>query len=293
MLSSLSEQRKGELFVLLSALIWSLFPALTVFIVSTVPPILTAGLSMLISCILFSVVLTVRREWKGVREGKAMKDILIGTCINGIVFHGLVFYALSRTTAGNAIIVFEMEVLFAFLILSLVIKHEPFSFNHFIGAMFMVVGAFIILNPQASGVWNTGDTLILLATAIAPIGNLFQQKARRQVSAEHLLLVRSFLAGLFLVSLSFLVEEIPSTQAMFGMMPIIFLNGILVFGISKILWVESFIRIPITKANSIAAIAPFFGLIFAYFILSEVPTSSQLISIVPITLGVLMLMRRR
>lgn len=292
MISDLSVQRKGELYVLASCIIWAIFPAMTVFLIATVPPIALAGLTMLSSCVLFAIILTVRNGWSSVWKGTALKYILAGTVINGIGYHGLVFFAMSHTTAGNATIILQMEVFFAFIILSLLMKHEKFQLNHFLGAVLMVLGAFIILGKQTSGTLQSGDLIIVLATALAPFGNYFQQRARKEVSAQHILMIRSLLAGSFLLVLSRLLGESFSVEDAWGVAPMIFLNGFLVMGIAKIFWIEGFIRIPITKANSIAAIVPFFGLIFAYLILGEVPTQWQLLSIVPIVAGVLLLMRK-
>jgi drug/metabolite transporter (DMT)-like permease len=292
MLSDLSTHKKGEMFILLATLLWALFPSITALSLVSVPPMLLAGLSMLAACILFALILTVRREWTTLREGRAMKDILIGTGLNGILFYGIIFFAMKHTTAGNAVIVFQMEVLFAFLILSFLIKHEPFYFRHFIGALLMIFGAVIILLPHADGIWKSGDALILLATAIAPIGNFFQQRARQEVSSEHVLLIRSLLAGLFFIILSLYIGDLPSMETIWKALPIIFVNGFLLLGLTKIFWFEGFIRIPITKANSLATVGPFFGLIFAYLILGDIPDIVQIIAVVPIGLGMLILMRR-
>jgi drug/metabolite transporter (DMT)-like permease len=69
-------------------------------------------------------------------------------------------------------------------------------------------------------------------------------------------------------------------------------NGIFIFGLSKILWVEAIHRIPITKTISLACIQPLLTMIFAYFFLRQSATVVQLLSLVPMAVGMLLLTRR-
>ncbi len=288
-MTPLSKNQKGELLVFSEALIWSLFPVITILTYTTLMPLQSAAISTLISSMFFAVVLTIRRGWRECANAP-WKDILLTSLFIGVIFYVLEFTGLKYTTAGNASIMNLMEVFFSFLILSVLWKHETLGPLHVTGALCMVIGAMIILLPKSSG-WHPGDLIIMAACAFAPIGNKFAKRARDTVSSEFILFIRSLISGVVLCALAFLTEPTPSFDAVASSGGFLFVNGFLLFGFSKILWNEAVHLIPITKAISLASIAPLFTLIFAYFILHERIQLYQLAAFLPILIGVFLLTR--
>jgi len=238
----------------------------------------------------FAVVLTVRREWSDFFVYSAWKDLIFITLIIGVGFYGLMFLGIRQTTAGNASIVALMEVFFSFVILRLWGK-EFYGLKRMAGAVLMLVGAFTVLFRGADGV-NIGDLLILFATAIAPVGNFFQQRARLKVESNFILFVRSIGAGFFLLVLAYLTEKHVQVLELHQSIIFLFINGFFLLGLSKIFWIEGIHLIPITKANSLSSIKPAFTLVFAFFLLHEVPTLWQILGLVPIIIGVWLLTSR-
>ena len=168
---------------------------------------------------------------------------------------------------------------------------EQVTTRKVVGALTMVIGAIIIFSPKTSSL-NIGDFIILGATVFAPLGNYFQQKARKKVSSSVLLFMRSIISSIFLFVIASFVYQAPVFSDFLGSWIFLFINGFLFLGLSKIFWVEAIHRIPITKAISLATITPVFTLIFAFFILKEVPSLWQLIGIVPIMLGSLLIVQK-
>ena len=77
--------------------------------------------------------------------------------------------------------------------------------------------------------------------------------------------------------------------AVYHALPFLLISGIFLFGVSKILWIESIHRISVTKANALESIAPLFTIIFAWIILQQQPTLWQALSFAPSFIGVLLL----
>ena len=289
---SLSRTRTGELYVFFEAILWSLFPVLSRFSVQSFPPLFTAGLSTLISSLFFAGVLTFKKEWHELGVRAAWKDILLVTLYIGVVFYAILFIGLRYTTAGNASIMALMEVFFSFSILGVFLRHEYVRLRQVIGAICMVGGALLVLLPKTAG-WHGGDILIALGTIFTPLGNRYAQRAREKVSSECIMFVRSMVSGIVLLILSVFVEPLTTIQNIpSGMTLTVFLlNGFLVLGYSKLLWVEAVYLIPISKAISLASIAPFFTFLFAYLLLGEQMSLWQMASLFPILLGVYLLTR--
>ncbi|MFH0770544.1 MAG: DMT family transporter [Candidatus Peregrinibacteria bacterium] len=286
----LSETRKGELSIFLSTLLWSLFPVITILTFSGMGPMLSSALSTLFGALFFAIVLTVRGRWRELKMRSAWKDILLASVSIGIIFYGLMFLGLAHTTAGNASIVSLMEIFFSFLILGVIVRHEHLPFRRILGAVSMALGAAVILAPKSSG-WHSGDLLVLLATVFGPIGNFYAQRARRAVSAECIMFFRSVFSGLFLLCVAMLLEPIPSGAAFAGSFWFLVINGILLFGLSKILWIDGIHHIPITKAISLESMTPALTLLVAFFALGEPIMKYQILGFVPIVLGIWLLMR--
>lgn len=280
----LSESRKGETYVLSSALLWSLFPVFTRYTVLSLPPLFTAAIGTGISALFFVFSMTFRHQWRQLLVRSAWKDMLLTTLLIGSLYYAFIFVGIRHTTAGNASIMAMMEVFFSFLILGVLLKHEKIFAHHIAGALFMVIGVLFILLPKASA-WQIGDLLVIIATIFAPTGNMYAKRAREKVGSECILLVRSALSSILLLLLAFFFEPLPSFQEIGSSFPLLFLNGFLILGFSKILWIEGAYRIPISKAISLASITPLFTLVFAYLILGEKVTLYQIIGFIPIVVG--------
>ena len=286
-----SRDFKGELSLTMSAFLWSFAPVFLILTFSKIQPLYTAALSTLAAAIFFALMVTICRQWHEIRITNAWKDILLTTLMNGVLFYMLLFIGTSKTTAGNAGIVMQMEVFFSMFILGLW-KKEKMVFKHKIGAVLMIIGASIILFPGHLNI-NQGDLIILIATAFPPIGNYFTQKARKKVGPNMIMFIRSVIAGLFILLFASIFETAPSYFALSNSVFLIFINGIFLFGLPKIFWIEAIHRIPITKAISLSSVSPAFTLIFAYFILGEIPTAWQLLGLIPIIAGILFLTEYR
>lgn len=282
---------EGELYLLAETCLWSFLPIFSILAFSTIQPLYTLALSTVVAAVFFAFMISVRHEWHEIKIKKVWKDIFLMSLIIGILFYSFLFIGIGKTTAGNAGIMMQMEVFFSIFILGLW-KKEKIVFRHMIGAMLMVIGAIFILFPGHLTV-NTGDLIILMATAIPPIGNYFTQKARKKVSANTIMFLRSIFSGVFLLLLALIFETRPSYFDLSQSITFILVNGILLLGLSKIFWIEAIHRMPVTKAISLASIGPAFTLIFAYFILGEIPTVWQLLGLVPIISGVLLLTEYR
>lgn len=278
---------QGELFVFISAPLWGLFPIFSILAFSTLPPLYTAAFSTLFAVITFAIALTIKKEWHQLLIKSAWKDLLLTTIIIGVIFYPLIFIGLQKTTAGNASIIALMEIFFSMAILR-AWKKEHLKRKHILGAAFMVIGALLILF-QGELQLNEGDLIILIAAAIPPAGNYFAQQARKKVSSSTIMFVRSILAGLLVLLFAYAFEPTPTFNDINSSLLFLAINGIVLLGLTKIFWIEGIHRIPISKALSLSSINPAFTLIFAYLILSEIPTVWQIFGYIPMIIGILIL----
>ncbi|MFA7302750.1 MAG: DMT family transporter, partial [Candidatus Paceibacterota bacterium] len=190
-------------------------------------------------------------------------------------------------TPGNAAIISLLEILTSFLFFNVILK-EKIAKEHIIGACLMLLGAIIVLAPNFKGI-NIGDLLILFTTLVAPVGNLFQQKARKIASGEVVVFLRSLAAAPVIFVLAYLFGQHASLSSVQMSLPFLLINGVLLLGFSKLLWIEGIHRISVTKAMAFQGAGPLVTLLAAWALLEQVPTLWQLLSLLPLFLGVLFL----
>ncbi len=288
----LSEKQKGELSLYGQVLLSGLFPVITVLTVSAISPLYAAAIGTALSALFFAAVLTVRRRWALPKSRAVWTDILFAAFFIGIVFYTLIFIGYKHTSAGNGAVMSLMEVFFTFLIVNLLVKHERFVAIHAIGGLLMVSGALFILIPEWSGAVHSGDLLIVLATISAPIGNIFAKRARKQVSAEMLMFIRSIIGAFFLFLLAASFESAPALSTLLSLwFPLLF-SGFLYLGLSKLLWVEAIHRLPIAKTISLSATNIPLALLFAWMFLGQSPTGEQIAAMLPMIGGMFLLLKK-
>lgn len=280
-------ERQGEILIFLESILWGLFPIVSLLTFFHVPIFFTAAISSLLAALFFALVVTIQRNWKQPNVRDVWKELLLIGFLLGFTYYALIYLGLSMTTAGDASIMMLMEVFFSMVILKMWNK-EHLGGRIVAGAVFMVFGAFLILF-KGNFELNIGNLVILGATAVPPVGNYFSQQVRKKISSSLLLCIRSLIGSVLFFILAFSVEDVPLFGDIHDSLFFLFLNGFFLFGLSKILWVEAIHRIAITKAVALNALSPAFTIIFAYFLLSETPTASQLAGFLPIVLGVFLL----
>lgn len=281
----MNQERIGEFSILSKALIWSLFPIVTGVLVGVFTPIFALALSTTIAAGFFAIALTIQNKWHELLVREAWMDLFWVAMLNGVLFYGLFFTGLQYTSAGNASIIAMTEVFFTMVILGRVTKKEALNSATVIGGTLMVIGTLPIVF-QGTFTPNPGDLLILLAAASAPFGNLYTKQARTRVGPTAILFVRSVIAGISLFALSYAIDGAFPTTIPLGLLALFFMNGLIMLGFTKILWIEGIHRLTISKAISLLATNPVFTLFFAYLILGDIPTIFQLSGLVPILIGV-------
>jgi len=284
---ALSEQRKGELYIFSASTLGGFLPIGIVLTYAQVSGFVSLAWSTLFAAIFFAFLITYQGRWSELRNPLLWKHSVFITLFIGILFYGFYFSGLEYSTPGNVSIIILFQIFTSFVFFN-IYRRESIPLSHILGAALMILGALVILGRDFRGV-NVGDILILCATFFAPIGNYFQQEARKIASSESIMFLRSALSAaaffvfLYLFGLGGVLGDV------WAALPFLLLNGILLLGFEKMLWIEGIHRISVTKASALTCIVPLVTLLFAWPILGQLPNMWQLASLVPFILGVLLL----
>ncbi len=282
-----TEKLKGEIFVLSSGILWAFFPVLVALSYTGVSGLTSFAWSSLLAAIFFFGMVTYKNSWRDIRNTTFWNYILRITFFNAFLFYLLYYISLKYTSPGNVALLMQTEILSSFLFFH-ILKKDGISKEHQCGILFMLMGALLVLWRNFSN-FNLGDILILLAVCTAPIGNYFQQEARKIASAESILFWRTLISIPFLFILAFLFGNGILFPINTKIILLLTVNGILILGVSKIFWIEGIHRISVTKAIALTAFTPLLTLLISWFMLNQQPALWQLISFIPLSVGMLLL----
>jgi len=278
----MTKEREGEFLMLGLALLESWFPILSIVSMAYIGALHTYTYSLLIALVFFIVLMVKRDRFKELKNRAAYKDLFLTSFWITLLFT-LVFIGMQYTTAGNMAVIIFLQLLFSYLYFNILGK-EKMDRLHLIGAIIMGVGALIILIPDDL-TFNKGDLLILIAAAIAPLANLYQKRARNYCSSETILGFRTVVGLPFIALLAWYFEPAVSYENFLLALPSLLFIGILIYVVSKIMWIEALHRISITKVSAMMGLVPMMTLFFAYFYLDEIPQLRQILGIIPVLLG--------
>jgi len=278
----MTQERQGELLTVLVSILESFFPIFGILCISLLGALHTYALSLFIAFLFFLGVMYKKKLFRELHNKEAYKDLFLTSFFITLLFV-LLFLGLRYTTAGNMSVIIFLQLLFSYLYFN-VIGSEKIDTLHTFGAIIMAIGALVILFPEDMQL-NLGDLLVFIAAMIAPLANLYSKRARRHCSSETILGVRSFIALPFIAFLAYILEPALEFTKLLEALPYLLVIGVVIFGVSKILWMEALHRISITKMSAIIALVPVFTLFFAWIFLDETPYLRQMIGIFPILLG--------
>ncbi len=255
------------MLVLLSAVLWGIFPVMVNRGSHRIPPLAFAAISTLLASAGAFAYIAISRKLGELKKKEAYASLLMITLCIVIIPYILFFIGSSKTSGINTSLLLLSEIIF-----TLIFTHfigEKTTTEKLIGASGVFIGSALILYHGKFSL-NIGDTLVIASTATYPIGNFYAKKALHQVSPAPILFVRFFVGGLFILLLSMIFEK---TSNMSGIIlaswPTLLFTGLILLGVGKIIWYEGLARLDISKAISLGMTFPLFSLVLLIGIFKE------------------------
>ena len=200
----------------------------------------------------------------------------------------LIFVGLESTTASNAILIGRLApVLYA--LLGAVFFRTRVLTQEWFGYGFIIVGVMGIVLIGNHEMIRQGDLLILVSTIVFAVSSIIGKAAVKDaVEVELLLFARNVVSSLlfFVVAGSLLgfQQFAPLSQGLFWL--IMLLDATLLIVVSQYLWYQSSRSLSTISMGRWAAPGPLIGLLAAFLIIGDRPTTAQLLGAAVIILGV-------
>ena len=254
-------------------------------------PIMLAAIVFIINGLFFTPLSRKKDPIKTIGRKNLFLMSLIGiTEVLAMIFF---FYGLKDSTAINASIFSNSEILFSLLI-AIIVFRERLKTNE-LGPFFMIVFGMMILPILAEIHTNgfvfsellIGDLLILTSGLLYAVDINICKYVSDRFNPKRITQITSFVSGFFALGLVFALE-IPMTLQL-EQMPMISVIAIFGTGLSTLFFFIALKLIGSIRTVIIYSTTSIFGVIFSGLILSEEITFVNMISIVTVMAGIWLL----
>jgi len=206
------------------------------------------------------------------------------------------FYGLSTSTAVNASIFSNSEIIFALVIAMLVFKEKlhikeciPFSMI-IIGMMVIPIGNDLIQNNFSLGELVTGDLLIIFSGFLYAVDITLCKYVGDRFDVKRVTQIVSFVCAAIAISL-IIIFQIPMDIDL-AQLPSILIMSILGTGMSTLFFLMGLKIIGAVRTVLLYSTTSVFGVLFSGIILSETITAIDIVSLVLVLSGIFLLRNR-
>ncbi|MFP5414334.1 MAG: EamA family transporter [Gammaproteobacteria bacterium] len=264
----MSHPRSAIWPALAAAALFGASTPLVKLLVGELPPLLLAGLLYLGSGLGLAAIRLLRdRGWKPSDLAAGEWRWLAGAIVfGGILGPALLVFGLTRTDAGAASLMLNLEAVFT-AVLAWVVFKENADRRIVLGMLLIVAGGAVLAWPTGTGV--AADTVGLLAIAAACLCWGIDNNLTRRVSASDALFiagVKGLTAGAVNTGLALLVgASLPAWPVAGAAMTV----GLAGYGLSLVLFVLALRNLGTARTGAYFSTAPFIGAAIAILLLGE------------------------
>jgi drug/metabolite transporter (DMT)-like permease len=290
----------GYVFAILAAVLASLTHSLSKPLLDGIEP--TQMMNPLVLAVLIYMVaglfLTpIKKSGKPIRKMGGKNLFLLSMIgIAEVIAMIVSFFGITETTAVNASIFINAEIIFSISIAAILFKERlrqnemlPFGLI-LLGVVAIPVGYDFYQHGMMFTNLVFGDLLIILGGLFFSISNIISKYVSDNIDAKRITQVSSFVAagfGLVMIFNFNIPLDIPISQ-----LPTVVAMGILDVGLATLLFIIALRTIGAIKTILIFSTATVFGMIFAHILLSEPITALNIVSIISVFVGLYWLRNR-
>ncbi len=286
----MNTKKIGVLAILGASIMWAIEPILAKLSYKTSDFFHTSAIRALFAALigLIYVLITESKSLKVTRKqlSKLVYISLVGTLTADLLY----FFALTKTSVINAVLIGHMQPIFIVLIGFFILKDDILTKFDYTGIIIMILAGILVTTREISNIsklrfGNIGDLFVLFATFAWATTAIVMRKYLKNMNAGTLTFYRFSIASIvFGVYLLF-------TSSKFILNIFQILIGVIV-GVGTILYYEGLKRIKAAQVSSLELSTPFFAALLGFFILGETVTIIQIFGIILMFTGVYFLSRK-
>lgn len=278
-------QYKATFFAILAAALYGISSPISKLLLKEIPPTLMASFLYLGAGSGIAIVQFIKhKKYKEKTEARLTKHELpyiIGMVLLDIVAPISLMYGLTMTTAANASLLNNFEIVATSLIALLIFK-ESIS-KRLWGAIFLIVVSSVILSIEdLSGFsFSFGSIFVLIACICWGLENNCTRKLSVKDPLE-IVVIKGFGSGIGSLLIACALGE--RTNNVYYIIAALLL-GFFAYGLGISFYIYSQRELGAAKTSAYYAIAPFIGVGLSLIIFREIPTFSFIIALVIMIIG--------
>jgi len=293
----------GFAAVVVTSFLLGLFPTFSKPVISTVSPLFFTAICALAPFVIFTPlgVSNSRRtqtqkiqqsQISGGKHRRIYGIVLVSSLVGGIVGPLAYFYGLQSTTAADASLLANAEMVFTIVFASLLF-HEKLSRVGLIAVILVALGVVIVatnleFSSTALDFLAPGHLLILLSSLCWGMDNNIITYASERIDVVRFIMFRSSIVWPVLIISAYVAVTFPTNLLEIGK---IFLIGIVVFGGALYFNFLALKWLGAIRSTLIFPISSLFGVVAAYLVLHESIGLYQIASVGIIFIGIYLMTR--
>lgn len=221
--------------------------------------------------------------------------LIFSAILSGAIIPAMIFQALSLSPVNNIILLARIELPIV-LIASVVFLNERFGRNQVIGTIVVLIGVGIAVlgnrstSSDAFFNFGKGEALTVISSLLIAISTLINKKYLSKTPLGIFHVFRLSVGTLIF----FIVAIVLYGPGHFGELFSPFLwkwmliyGGVIIF-VGQSFWAKGFRETPVSVSAIVSCFSPVAGMVFAYWILSEVPSLGQIVGGSVLLIGLLL-----
>jgi drug/metabolite transporter (DMT)-like permease len=276
--------KKSYIFALLAAALYALSTPIAKLFLSSVSPILLAGLLYFGAGLGMGVIALIRNKFGQSTElplTKAELPFTLGMVALDILAPILLLIGLQLTSAENASLLNNFEIVATSLIALLLFK-EKISKPLWAGIGCITIASILLsVESIASFHFSPGSILVLLATVCWGMENNLTRKMSCKDPLQ-IVIIKGVFSGLGSLGIAFALGQ--ANASLLVVVSALSL-GFIAYGLSIYFYVHSQRTLGAAKTSAFYAVAPFIGVLFSLLIFQELPNVYFFIALTVMILG--------
>ena len=257
-------------------------------IVTDFDPILLASIASLITAAVLTPI-TIQSKFNVSR--KNIKIIFAIAILGAVIAPSLYFIGLKTTSASNATILANTEIVFTVLIATLIFRYKLNRYGG-LSAILVFIGIFIIttkldFSKTPIDLTNPGNLLIVLTMLCWSIDNNLSKILTKSIDTKRIVQLKSAIGGAVLIVLA-IIFKIPLVFDASKIFNVIFL-GLIGFAVPMLLFYFALKKIGTVKTILIFSTSSIFGVIFTMVFLNEQIQEYQILAMGIMVIGIVLL----
>lgn len=286
----MEKKRIGVLAIVGASVMWAIEPIFAKLAYANSSVVQTSAFRAIFVTVV-ALVYALSTNSKNIKISKKEFSVIFYIAVVGTLVADLLFYfALTKISVLNAVLIGHLQPIFIVLIGYFILKDEKHSKYDYAGIFIMILGALLVTTQTIQNllilrIGTAGDLLVVGATLSWATTGVVARKYLKTMNCGVITFYRFLIAALFFSAYLLLKSEFH-----FGSINQIII-GIIV-GVGYILYYEGLKRVKAAQAGALELSTPFFAAILGFLVLGELVTPMQIAGILILCIGVYLLSKK-